>query len=318
MIAANEAVAEYLAALPERPQFLYRVHPAPEPEKLRAFYRTMEANGLNVHVHGGSREAYARGKVASPSLLADLQTIIEQAKGKPEEFVVNRLLLRSLMQARYTPAAEGHFGLASAAYCHFTSPIRRYADLTVHRVLRRQMGLQHKKETLPASQTLMEVAEALNNAERNSIEAERDMHKICAALFLESLYREDPDRVYSAVVAGLSSFGLFVELTEMPAEGFLAVEALETDFYRFDAERQMLLGLRTGVIYRLGQTLKLVVQKVDPGRREIRFELEQKPGKLKKIPKSKSGKQNTTKTKRARFPSGSVRIRNKNYTGQGD
>jgi ribonuclease R len=299
MIAANEAVAGYLAALPERPQFLYRVHPAPEAEKLRDFYRTMAENGLGVNVP----------QFTSPSLLVALQTILEQARGKPEEFVVNRLLLRSMMQARYTSAAEGHFGLASAAYCHFTSPIRRYADLTVHRVLRRYLGLQHEKKALPANHELMEVAEALNNAERNSIEAERDIHKICAALFLERLYREDPDRVYSAIVAGLSSFGLFVELADMPAEGFLAVEALEADSYRLEAERQMLLGLRTGVIYRLGQSLKLVVQKVDPGRREIRFELAQKPGQLKKIYKPKTGKKNETKNKRARFPAGSVRIR---------
>jgi ribonuclease R len=277
MIAANEAVAGYLAALPSGPLFLYRAHPAPEPEKLRVLHRALAAGGLADRAFKSGRSRSSRDGDFLSGLSLDLQAIIGQARGKPEEFAVNRLLLRSMMQARYTPRAEGHFGLASSAYCHFTSPIRRYADLTVHRALRHRLGLQAAREPLPGDRDLAELAESLNNAERNSIEAERDIYKICAALLLERRYKEDPSREYSAVVAGLSSFGLYVELTEMPVEGFVPVEGLSDDLYRLDAEQQLLLGLHTGAIYRLGQALRLVARSADPARREIRFALAQKP-----------------------------------------
>jgi ribonuclease R len=310
MIAANEAVARHLAAagLP----FLYRAHPAPDPEKLLALAGTLERNGLALQ-----RSARpGRGQAERPP---DLQAILDQARGRPEEFVVNRLLLRGLMQARYTPEPEGHFGLASEAYCHFTSPIRRHADLTVHRALRRSLGLP---ERLPGPAELARIGESLNECERRAVEAERDIHKICAALYLRQREDREPHRLYPAVVAGLSSFGLFVELAEMPAEGFVPAEALADDFYRLDSASQMLVGLRHGHIYRLGQPLAVLLDQVDPLRREIRFRPAPdgapgqpgagrgRHGKNKKSRSAQNGGPEQ-KTKRQRLPKGSVRIRKK-------
>jgi ribonuclease R len=313
MIAANEAVADHLSSLPERPAFIRRVHPAPEPEKLRALYRALSAGGLNSDSAGSSRPEYLRGLGSPADVQADLQKIISRAKGKMEEFVVNRLLLRSMAQARYSPAAAEHFGLASSSYCHFTSPIRRYADLTVHRVLRRHLGLGHKKEALPKGLELAELAEALNAAERNSVEAERDIHKICAALFLKRLHKAHPERIYPAVVAGLSSFGLYAELAEMPAEGFVPVEELAADVYHLDTDGQRLLALHGGGDYRLGQPLELLLRSANPLRGGIRFA---PAGPIKKISGKKSKRaakkreEGKAGTNRAVFPAGSVRIRN--------
>lgn len=314
MIAANEAVARHLAAagLP----FLYRAHPAPDPEKLLELAAVLERNGLSIN---GSLEISTRPGRNQTERLPDLQAILDQARGRPEEFVVNRLLLRSLMQARYTPKPEGHFGLASEAYCHFTSPIRRYADLTVHRALRRSLGLQ---EWLPGPPELARIGESLNECERRAVEAERDIHKICAALYLRQLEEGQPRRVYPAVVAGLSSFGLFVELAEMPAEGFVPSEALADDFYRLDSASQMLIGLRHGHVYRLGQPLAVLLDLADPLRREIRFRPapDQADGgrahggngrkKTKARPDGQSHGPGP-KPKRPRLPKGSVRIRKK-------
>ena len=317
MIAANEAVARHLAAagLP----FLYRAHPAPDPEKLLELAGVLERNGFSMNgaMNGALELATTPGRNQAERL-PDLQAILDQARGRPEEFVVNRLLLRSLMQARYTPKPEGHFGLASDAYCHFTSPIRRYADLTVHRALRRSLGLS---ERLPDPLELGQIGESLNECERRAVEAERDIHKICAALYLRRLEERQPQRVYPAVVAGLSSFGLFVELAEMPAEGFVPAEELEDDFYRLDSTSQMLVGLRHGHVYRLGQPLSVLLDKVDPLRREIRFRPApdqprggRRPGgNGRRKPKSSqagpSGQ--SQKPKRQRLPKGSVRIRTK-------
>ncbi|MDR2891889.1 MAG: RNB domain-containing ribonuclease [Deltaproteobacteria bacterium] len=345
MIAANEAVARHLATYANL-SFLYRAHAAPDPEKLGEFFSLMERNGLwkpgdnsamplndlrEQNADFGSKRNGPRKQHARPSPArdaadsairpGDLQRILDQARNSPEAFVVNRLLLRSLMQARYTPQAEGHFGLASEAYCHFTSPIRRYADLTVHRALRHSLGLPLP---IPSFQALSVLAESLNENERKAVEAERDMNKICGALFMQKLDERDPGREFPAVVAGLSSYGLFVELEDFPLEGFLPVENLPDDFYHLDAAAQMLIGMHKGLLYRLGQPLLVRLQTADPGRMEVRFVLSQneagKNGKKfagKNSKKAKPGKKqpydgNKPKTDKKKFKPGSVRLHKQN------
>ncbi|MDO5484670.1 MAG: VacB/RNase II family 3'-5' exoribonuclease, partial [Desulfovibrionaceae bacterium] len=218
MIAANEAVARHLAAagLP----FLYRVHPAPEEGRLQDMLESLRATAADclysLPVGAGRR----RGLTA-----ADLQTILGAAKGSAREFLVNRLCLRSLSQARYQPGNEGHFGLASEAYCHFTSPIRRYADLLVHRALKTALG--HAVGPVPAGQKLLRVADQLNRRERAALDCEREMARRLGCLALRGREGER----FQGVVSGMMDFGLFVELDQMPVEGMIRVEDLGDDWF---------------------------------------------------------------------------------------
>ena len=253
MIAANEAVARHLGGLkadgsvegaPKEP-FLYRVHPQPDPERLESLFDSLEAiDPALVPV--------------KPSATA-LQGILRDVQGSDREFLVGRLCLRAMPQARYQPENEGHFGLASRAYCHFTSPIRRYADLLVHRALKASLGLYGG--ALPAGQKLLRVADQLNRR------CEREMARRLACMALEGRVGER----FRGVVAGVNDFGLFVELSEMPVEGMIRVEDLGDDWYDFDARRQCLVGQRSGLCWSMGQSLEVVLAEVHSGRLEIRL-----------------------------------------------
>lgn len=300
MIAANEAVAEHLAGYAEQGlAFLYRAHPAPDIDKLADLAKTLGHMGLEKSLpeRPGPR---------------DIQQLLESAQGTPREFVINRLVLRSLMQAVYSPIAEGHFGLASSAYAHFTSPIRRYADLTVHRALLHTLGYPEK---IPGHAVLTQIADGLNNCEQEAVAAEREIYKICAALFLKDYIGE----MFKGTVAGLSSFGLFVELSDPPCEGFVRLESLPDDYYQLDHERHMLLGQRSGTRFTLGQPLALQLVKADPLRQEVTFELAdagrtrknsgQRAGAARQ-PKGNGKRKNASeKKKRKSLPKGSVRRR---------
>lgn len=255
MIAANEAVARHLrdAGLP----FLYRVHPQPDPERLESLFDTLGATALeslpaNVH-SGGKADAAA------------MQGILAAAQGTEQEFLVNRLCLRAMPQARYQPENEGHFGLASQAYCHFTSPIRRYADLLVHRALKASLG--HAVGPLPAGQKLLRIGDRLNRLERAAMECEREMARRLGCLVL----REREGERFAGVIAGVTDFGLFVELASMPVEGMIRVEDLGDDWYELDSRSQSLIGQRSGLCWRLGQRLEVRLAEVHMGRLEIRL-----------------------------------------------
>lgn len=249
MIAANEAVARHLrdADLP----FLYRVHPEPDPERLAALFDTLAATGLEA--------------LPPQPTAASLQGILAAARGTPREFLVNRLCLRAMPQARYQPENEGHFGLASAAYCHFTSPIRRYADLLTHRALKTSLGLA--AGPLPAGQKLLRVGDQLNRRERAAMECEREMDRRLGCL---ALWGREGER-FAGLVAGVTDFGLFVELKGMPVEGMIRVEDLGGDWYEFDPRTLSLLGQRSGIVWRMGQSLEVVLAEVHLGRLEIRL-----------------------------------------------
>ncbi|MDE7241672.1 MAG: VacB/RNase II family 3'-5' exoribonuclease [Desulfovibrio sp.] len=256
MIAANEAVARWLGDKGE-PEFLYRVHPEPDAERLEALYTTLEATALEslppaLRVNG-KPEASA------------LREILARAQGTPQEYVVNRLSLRALPQARYQPDNIGHFGLASTAYCHFTSPIRRYADLLVHRALKAALGMPCGE--LPAGQRLLRIGDQLNRRERAAMESEREMARRLACL---SLAGREGERL-EGVISGVTPFGIFVELAGMPVEGMIRLEDLTDDWYVHDPDRACLRGERGGRVWKLGQPVEVRLEEVDMGRLEIRL-----------------------------------------------
>lgn len=256
MIAANEAVASFLEAKHE--PALYRVHQPPDPDKLSSLLEYLAKTGL----YDGGERGRGRGK-AGPPPASVLQGILASAAGTPGEFAATRLLLRSMMQARYQFDNEGHYGLGSEAYCHFTSPIRRYADLVVHRSLKRALGLQ--TDTALARAKLERTAEHINACERAAVDAEREMHKRLAVLLLTDRVGEE----YDGVVSGVTDFGIFVELPECMAEGMVRLVTLTDDYYEYLPERQELRGRGTRRSFRLGQALRVQVLDVNTGRLEI-------------------------------------------------
>ena len=262
MVAANEAVARFLTE--KGAPFLYRVHPAPSTEKLEDLARGLNATGLDLPLPPPAK--IARDADWLPGLL---NAVHERKDLRPEQiFLVNRISLRSMMQARYAPEEEGHFGLASHCYCHFTSPIRRYADLVTHRALKYALGLD-TGGAIPTGQKLLAVAERCNERERAAQDAEREITRRFGCLLL----RDRIGETFTGVISGVTHFGLFVELGGMPLEGMVRVETLGQDYFEYDAERQELRGAVSNVAYRLGQSVKVRLVEVNPGRLEITLEL---------------------------------------------
>ena len=255
MVRANEAVAEFLKK--KDAPFLYRVHPSPGPDRLEDLYRNLRATDAELPLPKAA-------KVGVPNWLPH---VIEAAADTDQTFVVNRLVLRSMMQARYSPEDDGHFGLASSCYCHFTSPIRRYSDLVNHRALRYVLGLE-TGGGIPAGHKLLEVADQCNNRERAATDAEREIGRRMGCLLLQGRTGE----YFGGVISGVMNFGFFVELDNMPVEGMVRVETLGRDYYIYDEERQELRGEHTGETFRLGQRVTVKLTGVHVGRLEIDLE----------------------------------------------
>ncbi|MDY7001984.1 MAG: ribonuclease R, partial [Thermodesulfobacteriota bacterium] len=235
MIAANEAAARFLTlkGLP----CLYRVHPDPDPEKLRSLFSLLSRTDL----------APSLPAEATPNALHDL---LLAAKDTPLEFVVHRLALRSMKQAGYSPENTGHFGLASECYCHFTSPIRRYADLVVHRSLKAALKGEGPP---PGPRKAQRSADHLNLRERDAMEAEREILKRLTIIFL----RDRVGEAFTGIISGLADFGFWVELNEVMAEGMVRLSTLTDDYYVFLPDRQELIGERTGKRFKLGQSVRV-------------------------------------------------------------
>ncbi|MGL6225725.1 MAG: ribonuclease R family protein [Thermoguttaceae bacterium] len=262
MLAANEAVAEFLAKH-ELP-FLRRVHQSPSYRKIKAFTEFLQAVLPNQPLLDENVvDELLKNRFA-------IQEILETIKGTQVESAVQLALLRSMQQAIYTPEEEGHYALASPCYCHFTSPIRRYPDLTIHRLL--DSCLQEKKGHLDF-QVLRLLGEHCSDLERRAESAERE----CVKLKLISYLQERPGLKMSGLISGVIRAGLFVEGTDIPAEGFIPLETIQDDYYWFDREEQTLRGRRTGRTFRLGDTVHVQLERVDPNAREVQFRLIGKP-----------------------------------------
>ena len=252
MLAANEAVAGFLES--KGVPFLYRVHPEPKQDKLDALFSLLAGTDL-------------REKLPEERDAKALNRLIHSARDTDLEFVVNRLLLRSMQQAGYSPKNEGHFGLASSSYCHFTSPIRRYADLVVHRSLKFALGLD--ATPVPGFRQLKEVGQKISALERKAVDAEREIIKRMGVLLLSG----HVGREFEGVVSSVADFGFWVELTEFMVEGMVRLSTIHDDYYVFDTRMQTLRGRRTGRSFRLGQRIRVRLTNTDMGRLEADFTL---------------------------------------------
>jgi ribonuclease R len=250
MIAANEAVARRLenAGNP----CLFRVHPEPDREKLRNLFKMLEGTELRAEVP----------KEVNPK---SIQALLQAAEGTNMEFLVNRLVLRSMMQAEYDPRNIGHYGLASECYCHFTSPIRRYADLLNHRSLKSLLA----GKGAPRTGDLSAVGNQISKLERKAMEAEREILKRLTILFL----RDKVGESFTGVINGVSDFGFWVELEEVMAEGLVRLSTISDDYYVYLADRMELVGERTGRRFRLGRQVKVRLADVNLPRLEVNLEL---------------------------------------------
>lgn len=254
MIAANEAVARWMgeAGIPS----LYRIHEPPSDEAMEEFQKFISPMGYR----------WKKGVTLSPK---ELQGILEEARGRPEEGVIHHILLRSMKWAKYSSKNLGHFGLASDAYTHFTSPIRRYPDLIVHRLLKKALSGE-KIQT--SEEELAKKADHLSRRERVAMEAEREILDRYRVRFMKDKIGEE----FEGVISGVTAFGFFVELREIFVEGLVRLTSLHDDYYHFQEDRYCLVGERTRKQFRVGDPVRVKVERVDVERRHIDFGLVQK------------------------------------------
>lgn len=266
MLVANETVAAHAKHL-DLP-FMYRVHEQPDPEKIKAF--ELFISNLGIALKGAKGEVHPKA----------LQQVLAQVEGREESAVVSSVLLRSLQKARYFPSPLGHFGLAAKDYCHFTSPIRRYPDLFIHRVLKAQIA---GKPLRAFSRGLDEAAKHCSDMERQAMEAERAMDDAYKCRYMA----EHIGDVSDGLITGVTNFGLFVTM-ENTIEGLIPIADLDDDYYVLNEKLYTLTGERKRKSYRLGDQIKVKVEAVDLGARRIELELvEHKPSERAKTKKGK-------------------------------
>ncbi|MBY0231771.1 MAG: VacB/RNase II family 3'-5' exoribonuclease, partial [Gemmataceae bacterium] len=249
MLAANEAVARKLDQL--KVAFLRRVHPAPDPLRMQAFSRFARSLGYSMKTDADR---------------FSLQRVLEQSAPKPERHALHYALLRSLKQASYSPLDEEHYALASEDYCHFTSPIRRYPDLTIHR----QLG-QWLRSGKPGGdmKELLALGDHCSKMEKRAEAAERELVKLKLLAHMEGRLGQEMD----AIITGVSDYGFFAQGELLPVEGLVHVSTLPDDFYHYDEDTHSLEGRRTRRTFQLGQRVRVAVARVDVGRRQLDFRL---------------------------------------------
>ena len=250
MISANEAVARFLEG--RGLSALFRIHEPPEKEKLRDFERLLQSLGIGYKKRGTATA---------------LQDVLTNVCGTKYEFIVNRVLLRSMKQARYSAVNRGHFGLASDSYLHFTSPIRRYPDLVCHRILKNILA--GTKEPVYKDEHLITMANHLSERERLVMDAERELEERIRILYMKDKLGE----TFQGVISHVTSFGFFVELTGIFVEGLVLVSSLVDDYYHFEEERYRIIGSRTRRSYRIGDTVAVKVVLADVTSSRLHFEV---------------------------------------------
>ncbi|NIQ92776.1 MAG: ribonuclease R [Desulfuromonadales bacterium] len=257
MLAANEAVAGYLTD--KDVPVLYRVHEAPDIDKLQDFQAFVAHFNYGIDLDQGSVDP------------RKLQKLLSEAEGQPEEKMINQVLLRSMKQAHYSPENIGHFGLAADLYCHFTSPIRRYPDLVIHRILKDALrsGALPERKKAELGRRLPRIGELTSARERRAMEAEREIVDLKKCRFM----LDHIDEQFEGIVSGVMPFGFFVELLEYFVEGLVHISNLDDDFYHYEEERQRLIGENRRRIFQVGEKVTIRVKDVNLARREMDFVL---------------------------------------------
>ncbi|ASF40348.1 ribonuclease R [Halobacillus halophilus] len=268
MLAANETIAEHFHWMDV--PFIHRIHQDPDESKLQNFFEFV-AN-LGYAVKGTADNVHPQA----------LQKVLEEVKGTQEDMIISKLMLRSMQQAKYDPQSLGHFGLATDYYTHFTSPIRRYPDLIVHRLIRTYLvedkldykTRKHWKDQMP------EIARHSSEMERAAVDAERETDDLKKAEFMQDKVGEE----YEGVISSVTSFGMFVELPNT-VEGLVHVSTLTDDYYHFHEKQFAMIGERTGNVFRIGDEVTIRVTNVNLDERVVDFEIDgMKPRKERKRP----------------------------------
>ena len=256
MLMANETVAQEYCT--EEIPFVYRTHDNPDPEKVESLLTLLHNQGIKIQ------------KAKEEITPKEIQQIIESIEGLPNEAMISRLVLRSMKQAKYTTECSGHFGLAAKYYCHFTSPIRRYPDLQIHRIIKDNLRgrLMREGRTEHYAEILDEVARQSSVCERRADEAERESDKLKKAEYMSYHLGEE----FEGIISGVTGWGLYVELPNT-VEGLVHVNTLRDDYYVFDQETYELRGEMTKKVYKLGDKVRVRVADADKMLKTVDFEL---------------------------------------------
>lgn len=253
MLLANETIAQHFYWL-ELP-FVYRTHDNPDPEKM---------NRLGIFI---SNFGYGMKTAKEEVHPKEIQKLLGKAEGTPEEALISRLVLRSMKQARYSVDCTGHFGLACGYYCHFTSPIRRYPDLQIHRIIKEHLRGRLKENRIQHYEAILpQVADRSSKMERRAEEAERETDKLKKVEYMEEHIGER----YEGVISGITSWGLYVELPNT-VEGLIHASVLKGDYFYYDEANYEMVGRDTGKKYKLGQKISIIVERTDRFTRTVDF-----------------------------------------------
>ncbi len=251
MLAANEAVAETFTQ--RRQQALYRIHEQPDNEKVAEFISFVSTIGLHLPAYDNNAEWYNQA--------------LDSVKDSPKEYIVNNLLLRTMQQARYDYVNVGHFGLAAVDYCHFTSPIRRYPDLVVHRDLFKLLTSSAEKTSSRKKNKNLETAIHLSARERTAVKAERDMNDRLKIQFM----KKHIGKTFDGIISGVNNFAFFVELLDLFITGSVGLSELTDDYYFFEPDHHRLIGELSRKIFQIGDIIRVTVVSVDSQRGRINF-----------------------------------------------
>jgi len=258
MLATNETVAEAFFWM--QVPFVYRIHEEPDPTRIEVFVKFV--SNLGYTLKGVNNEIHPKS----------MQTLLGQIEGKPEENIINKLMLRSLKRARYSPECGGHFGLAAEYYCHFTSPIRRYPDLQIHRIIKDMLNNRLTPGRLSQLEGIVaHAAENSSDRERNAEQAERDVDDLKKAEYMIRFIGDE----FEGMISGVTNFGIFIQL-ENTIEGLCRMSDLDDDYYVHDPERMQLVGERSKKVYRIGDRVRIRVDRVSIELREVGFTILEK------------------------------------------